>query len=143
MAELEFHLDHVALAVRDAGRAARFFLEVMGGKPGAGGENSLEGYRWRQYRFASGKIELLEPTGAGFLSRFLERRGEGVHHVTFLTPDLTLALEAIRASGVEPIRVNLDHPYWKEAFIHPRDAFGVLIQIAQASFREPEDRDRG
>ena len=72
-------------------------------------------------KFATGpKIELLTPTGgsgAAFLDRFLAGRGAGPHHFNFLVTDIEDALTLIKASGIEPIRVNLANPDWKEAFL--------------------------
>ena len=94
------------------------------------------GYWWGQLEFAAGpKIELLTPTGgrgAAFLDRFLAARGAGPHHFNFLVTDIEDALARIKASGIEPVGVNLANPGWKEAFLHPRDAHGIVIQVAAA-----------
>jgi methylmalonyl-CoA/ethylmalonyl-CoA epimerase len=76
--------------------------------------------------------------GDGFVQRFLDRRGEGVHHVTFKVPDILASIAHVRSTGVELINVSTDHPGWKEAFIHPKDAHGVLLQLAQSSFSDEE-----
>lgn len=54
-----------------------------------------------------------------------------------MVADIGAALAAVRAAGLEPIRVNLARPAWKEAFIHPRDAQGIVVQIAQQSGPPP------
>ncbi|MGH2626839.1 MAG: hypothetical protein ACRDHY_09340, partial [Anaerolineales bacterium] len=58
---------------------------------------------------------------------------EGVHHMTLKTDDIARSLDHVRSTGIEPFGVSLDHPGWKEAFLHPKDAHGVLVQIAQSS----------
>ena len=100
----------------------------------AHGGNS-PGYWWGQLKFATGpKIELLTPTGgsgAAFLDRFLAGRDAGPHHFNFLVTDTEDALTLMKASGIEPIGVNLANPDWKEAFLHPRNTHGIVIQVAQ------------
>ncbi len=91
-----------------------------------------EGFRFVQYRYPNRmKIELLQPIDqTGFLTRFLQRRGEGVHHLTFRVKGIESRLEDLRARGFEPVQVALQGR-WKEAFIHPKQAHGVLIQLLE------------
>jgi methylmalonyl-CoA/ethylmalonyl-CoA epimerase len=137
---LDAQVDHVAVAVRSVGAAVPLFVDALGGEFLFAGENSSQGFRWAQFRFPhGGKIELVTPiAGDGFVQRFLDTRGEGVHHVTFKTPDIFRSVEHLRAKGVELMRVSTDHPTWKEAFIHPKDAHGVLIQIAQSAWSDEQ-----
>ncbi|MFN2543640.1 MAG: VOC family protein [Actinomycetota bacterium] len=128
-------LDHVAIAVHDAEETAKLFRDVLGAEFLFFGDNKEQGFRFVQFGFPfGGRVELVTPIGDGFVSRFLDRRGEGVHHVTFKVTDLRSQVERMQAEGVELIMVNLEDPHWKEAFIHPRNAHGVLIQIAESSF---------
>jgi methylmalonyl-CoA/ethylmalonyl-CoA epimerase len=124
--------DHVAVGVRDVEKSAFVFRDILGGEPVGGMEVPAEGFRFTQYRYANRmKIELMEPLGqGGFLPRFLERRGEGVHHLSFRVTDLEARLAELRSRGIEPVHVVLEGP-WKEAFIHPRLAHGVLIQLLE------------
>ena len=76
----------------------------------------------------------MTPTGgpdAAFLERFLASRGAGPRHFNFIVSDIEATLARIRALGLEPVGVNLSNPYWKEAFLHPRSAHGIVIQVAQ------------
>jgi len=124
--------DHVGVAVRDIEAAAYLFSDVLGGEYVGGWEVPEEGFRFAQYRFPNKmKLELLEPMGGGgFLARFLERKGEGVHHLTFRVTDIERRLDDLGSTGIEPVHVILDGR-WKEAFIHPRQANGVLIQLLE------------
>ena len=137
---LDAQVDHVAIAVRNVGAAVPLFVDALGGEFLFAGENRSQGFRWAQFRFPNGgKIELVTPTTPdGFVQRFLDRRGEGVHHVTLKVPDIGRAIAHLREQNVELMRVSTDHPSWKEAFIHPRDGHGVLIQIAQSRFSDEE-----
>jgi methylmalonyl-CoA/ethylmalonyl-CoA epimerase len=126
-------LDHLAIGTPALTDGWELFGGVLGGRWVDGGDSP--GYWWGQLGFASGpKIELLTPTGgpdAAFLERFLAARGAGPHHFNFLVTDIQATLAGIRALGIEPIGVNLDNPHWKEAFLHPRGAHGIVIQVAQ------------
>jgi methylmalonyl-CoA/ethylmalonyl-CoA epimerase len=132
-------IDHVAVAVWDVGAAASLFRDVLGGRFLFGADQADQGFRFVQYRFPSGgKVELVTPIGDGFVSRFLERRGEGVHHVTLRVEDLASQMERLRESGLSLTGVSLEDEHWKEAFIHPRDAHGVLIQLAESPHDDEE-----
>src|SRR5580698_5715036 len=126
-------LDHLAIGTRTLPDGWELFGGVLGGTWAYGGDSP--GYWWGQLKFAAGpKIELLTPTGgpdAAFLDRFLTARGAGPHHFNFLVTDIEGTLARIKASGIEPVGVNLANPDWKEAFLHPRDAHGIVIQVAQ------------
>ena len=126
-------LDHLAGGTPALSAGWELFADVLGGTWAYGGDDP--GYWWGQLNFASGpKIELLTPTGgpdAAFLERFLAARGAGPHHFNFLVPDIETTLARIKAAGIDPVRVNLANPAWKEAFLHPRAAYGIVIQVAQ------------
>jgi methylmalonyl-CoA/ethylmalonyl-CoA epimerase len=126
-------IDHVSVAVHDASEAAKLFRDALGGEFRGFGDNHDQGFRWVQYRFpGGGRLELVTPIREGsFVSRFLQRRGEGVHHVTLRVDDLPSHVQRLRAAGVELTMVNLEDPSWREAFIHPKNAHGVLVQIAE------------
>jgi methylmalonyl-CoA/ethylmalonyl-CoA epimerase len=132
-------LDHLAVGTPALADGWDLFGGVLGGTWAHGGDSA--GYWWGQLRFAAGpKIELLTPTGgpdAAFLERFLAGRGAGPHHFNFVVTDIEDVLSRIRASGIEPIGVNLANPDWREAFLHPRSAHGIIIQVAQQGGAPP------
>ncbi len=124
--------DHVAIGLHEIEQGAVLFRDILGGEPVAGWDVPGEGFRFAQFRYPNRmKIELMEPLGdSGFLPRFLARRGEGVHHLTFRVKDIESKLEYLRSRDIEPVNVVLEGR-WKEAFIHPRQAHGVLIQLME------------
>ena len=126
-------LDHLAIGTQALSDGWDLFTGVLGGTWAYGGDSP--GFWFGQVKYAAGpKIELLKPTGgpdAAFLERFLAARGAGPHHFNFLVTDIEDTLARIRASGLEPVGVNLANPYWREAFLHPRSAHGIVIQVAQ------------
>ena len=126
-------LDHLAIGTPALTDGWDLFGGVLGGAWCYGGDSP--GFWWGQLEFAGGpKIELMMPTGgpdAAFLERFLAARGAGPHHFNFIVADILQTLAKIRAFGLEPVGVNLASPHWKEAFLHPRSAHGIVIQVAQ------------
>lgn len=134
----EFVFDHVAVAVRSIKQALPLYRDALGGEYLMGGDQAGT-WRWLQLRFpGGGKVELLEPLDDGFLSEFLDRYGEGLHHVTFKTDDIEAAIAHVQEQGYELVDINLDDPHWKEAFVRPSKAHGTLIQIAWSSSTDDE-----
>src|SRR3984957_10567978 len=126
-------LDHLAIGTTTLADGWDLFGGVLGGR-WVYGDNS-PGFWWGQLSYAGGpKIELLTPADgpdAAFLERFLAAHGAGPHHFNFIVSDIEATLGRIRALGIEPVGVKLDNPSWKEAFLHPRSAHGIVIQVAQ------------
>lgn len=132
-------IDHVAIAVRDMRASMRLYSEILGAPFLFAGDAHRQAFRWAQFRLpGGGKFELVTPLGEGFVSRFLERRGEGVHHVTMKVPDIHRAIEHLTATGIPLFSVSTDNANWKEAFVHPREANGVLLQFAQSAWTDEE-----
>ncbi len=123
LTDLIDYLDHVAPGVHDLRAAARLF-QLLGGTFITGADNARQGFRWIHYRLPGGaKIEALAPVSDDcFLRRFLQSRGEGVHHLTFKVSSVSDA--ARRAEGGRALRRS----GCLERVIHlsvqrPRDAY--------------------
>lgn len=127
-----FRFDHIAIAQPRIADVVPCLVGVLGAVPAYGAP--AREYRFFQWRFeGGGRLEVLEPRGSdGFLHRFLSRRGPGVHHVTFKVPDLDEACQRARALGYDIVGFNVSDPHWKEAFLHPRQALGIVVQFAEA-----------
>ena len=125
--------DHVALAVRRMTDPWPVFADALGGRYLDRGINP--GFGWTQLRFAHGfVVEGLHPErtdDADFLTRFLDGSGPGPHHLTFKVPDLPALLGRARDAGYAPLGESFDDPAWAEAFLHPSQAHGVVVQLAQ------------
>src|SRR5262249_34192796 len=63
---------------------------------------------------------------------FVARHGPGPHHLTYKVDDLATTLDRVRTAGYQPVNVDLSDPDWKEAFLHPREAHGTVVQPAEA-----------
>lgn len=133
-------MDHVAIGTHALTDGWDLFGGLLGGSWVYGGDSP--GFWWGQLRFRAGpKIELLRPAGgpdAAFLERFLASRGAGPHHFNFIVPEISMALSRVRALGIEPVQISLVSATWKEAFLHPKDAHGIVIQVAEQSGPPPE-----
>jgi methylmalonyl-CoA/ethylmalonyl-CoA epimerase len=127
-------IDHVSLAVNDFKSAMRFFVDVLGAVEGAAANDDSKKFFWSLFSMGDlSRFEIISPAGKGsFLERFLSNCEGGVHHIALQTPDISLAKKALDENGV-PYFGYYEYSglSWKEIFIHPRDAFGVLIQIAE------------
>lgn len=127
-------IDHVSVAVPDQAKAEDFFRRILGAIPGAWAEDPVLKYFWRLFSVGDlSRLEIISPTGEdSFLAGFLKSRGCGVHHITLQTPDIKQFIAYLEAQGIPYFGYN-EYPdgRWKEIFIHPRDSFGVLIQVAE------------
>lgn len=131
MAHVTF--DHIAIALPHIDAAPAVLVGELGGAPYFGMEAGV--FRFGQWRFeGGGRIEVLEPRGEdGFLHRFLAQHGPGIHHVTFKVPSLRQACDRAEALGYGVVGYSDASPYWKEAFLHPRQAMGIVVQLAQSA----------
>src|SRR5436309_5348179 len=128
-------LDHVAVATEDQQPAWLRYAGELGGQYDGGGPSP--GFWAGQVAYANGmRVEVLEPANVeqnDFLRRFLDRNGPGPHHLTFKVPDIRQALAAAEQAGYRPVSVDLSNPWWQEAFLHPKDAPGVVVQLAHSA----------
>ncbi len=126
-------IDHVSIAVRDLESARRFFCDVLGGHQLYSATEAGEGFRWTAIALGSScALELIDPVGEdSFLHRFLDRRGDAAHHIAFQVDDLEAARATLEARGVPTFGYNDADPAWKYLYVHPKHAFGVLLQFAE------------
>ena len=127
-------IDHVAIAVRDLEAAVAWYSSVLGATVEHREVVGSDGVEEALVRVADSYIQLLTPTsGSSPVARFLERRGEGLHHVAFRVEDCAAALEAVKASGGRVID-EAPRPGSRGttvAFVHPAASFGTLIELVQ------------
>lgn len=125
-------LDHIAIALPRIADAPSVLVAVLGGVPERSRPSGA--FRWASWTYAGGgRLEILEPMGAdGFLQRFLAAHGPGVHHVTFTVPNLGEVCRRAESHGYGIVGRDESDPSWKEAFFHPKQALGIVIQLAEA-----------
>jgi len=127
-------LDQVAIAVKSLGPAVAFFRDVLGLEPGEAEDVPSQGVRVVKFTLGETAIELLEPTGPSSpIARFLETRGEGIHHVAFRVHDLEAALKRLAAANV-PLVHSTPQPGAggkRIAFASPKGTHGVLMEFCE------------
>jgi catechol 2,3-dioxygenase-like lactoylglutathione lyase family enzyme len=131
-----FDFDHISFAVHDALAWGLRLRRELGAVPIAGEELPEFRYLLMHLGDAEGgrRLELIEPVGSeGFVSRFLQRRGEGPHHLTFTVPDLSASVAVLGELGQTALAVDYAQRAWQEAFLGPDAVHGVVLQLAQTN----------
>ena len=105
---------------------------MLGGEFFEGADSPPNRFRWVQFRMPGGaKIELIAPTSEdSFLSPFLDKRGDGLHHLTLKVTDMDEAIKRAEAAGQRVVGRSRLGNNWEEAFLHPSTAHGAVIQLA-------------
>ena len=128
-------VDHIALAVRSIADASVLFRDVFGGSFVTGGDDEKLQLRSIQYTLPPGiKIELLQPLSAeSQLAGFLDKHGEGFHHVTLFFDDIEGLIPDLSAAGFEVTDTDLQDEGWRETYLRPRSGFGALFQLVDTT----------
>jgi methylmalonyl-CoA/ethylmalonyl-CoA epimerase len=126
------NIEHIGIAVKDLRASIKFFEAVLG----------LECYKIETveeqqvktafFKIGDTKIELLESTSAdGPVARFIEKKGEGVHHIAFAVEDLEQALNEVESKGIKLIdrTPRRGAEGMDIAFLHPKSTHGVLLEF--------------
>ena len=125
---------HLGYAVRDIGAASRFYEENFGVVPGEPEVVEEQGIVATMFSIGDSTIELVQPTRPDSpVGKFLDKRGEGVHHVAFEVEDLLETLADLKRNGVELIdeEPRRGAGGTRIAFVHPKGAFGVLTELVE------------
>ena len=130
------NLYHVAIAVNDMAEAEKLYETALGLKVEHRETVEEQGVNTSMLVPEKGgtAIELLEPVDDDSpISKFLDKRGEGIHHICFLVDDIEAALERLKAQGVRLIDESPRQGAYNSrvAFIHPKAMNGVLIELAE------------
>lgn len=128
------HVDHIGIAVQSVDNRHPFWTDALG-LPFAGDEIvETQKVKTAFYPVGEGEVELLEPTSAdGPIAKFIDNKGEGIHHIAFRVADIEAALAELKEKGVRLIdetpRVGAGGA--KIAFIHPKATGGVLVELCE------------
>ncbi|HEX9311806.1 MAG TPA: methylmalonyl-CoA epimerase [Actinomycetota bacterium] len=127
-------IDHVGIAVRDLEAAVEEYRASLGVEPVHRERVEDQGVEEVLFPVGTSYVQLLTATGPDTpVGRFLERRGEGVHHVGYRVADVAAALERLRTAGV-PLVDEAPRPGSRGttvAFVHPKGFRGVLVELVQ------------
>lgn len=142
-------LDHVGIACRDLAAKVAFYESVFGLTVVSVETNEEQGVKEAMLAVTDGApgpgvsyVQLLEPLGPGTpVGRFIERRGEGVHHVGYRVIDIEAAMKSVESAGIRLIDRRPRHGSMGAsiAFLHPGDIGGVLTELVQSAARAPHD----
>ena len=126
-------IDHIGIAVRSLEQASDLYESVFGLPGGRVEEVPSQGVRVRKFSVGESRLELLEPTSAESpVASFLEKRGEGVHHICYAVRHFDAALKEIRQKGLRIVGEPSPGSDGKRVvFIHPKSTFGVLIELVE------------
>ncbi|NNN00885.1 MAG: methylmalonyl-CoA epimerase [Acidimicrobiaceae bacterium] len=134
MDSLLTEIDHVAIAVNDLEAAIAWYRDVFAASVEHRESVESDGVAEALLRVSDSYIQLLTPTRADSpVAKYLEKFGEGLHHVGYRVADCAIALEAVKASGARVID-DLPRPGSRGtivAFVHPKTSFGTLIELVE------------
>jgi len=133
-AEKALAIDHLGIAVRSIDRALKFYQEQLGFTVALRETVEQERVHAAMLPVGESRIELLEASAPdSAIAKFIDKRGEGLHHVAIKVPDLAGAVERLKAAGArllnEPRPGAGGHLY---VFVHPSATGGVLLELIQA-----------
>ncbi|HSS10990.1 MAG TPA: methylmalonyl-CoA epimerase [Acidimicrobiales bacterium] len=127
-------IDHVAIAVRDLDSAITWYQEMFGATVAHREVVDRDGVEEALLTVADSYIQLLTPMSADSpVAKYLDRNGEGIHHVGYRVDDCAAALSTLQENGVRVID-STPRPGSRGttvAFVHPKAAFGTLIELVQ------------
>ena len=128
------HINHVALVVNDMDETLEFYRRVFGVRSAVTEEVPDQGVRAAVVRIGGSLLELIQPTDPdGGVAKFIERRGEGMHHICFEVDDLRGTLDRLDGDGVRLVdKAPRQGLVGDIAFLHPRSTRGVLIELVDA-----------
>ncbi len=137
-------LHHVGIVVADIGAAVARYA-ALGFEHGERFEMIEQGVIAVTYRAGPGYVELIQPTDPdGAIARFMNKRGEGMHHIAYRVPDIEGTLARLSTAGVSLIdeRPRTGAHGWRIAFIHPESCNGVLTELVEAVDGNQSDRQQ-
>lgn len=127
-------VNHIGIAVKSIDQSISYYTETLGLKLLAIEEVATQNVRVAFIDAGNVKLELLESLGAeGAVSKFIEKRGEGVHHIAFGVTDIRTRMKELAEKGVQLLQ---DEPKpgaggAEVAFLHPKSSFGVLYELCE------------
>ena len=127
-------IDHIGIAVRSIDATLALYRDALGVDPGPRIVVEHEKVEVAMLPLGGPRLELLEATSEdSVIAKFIEKRGEGLHHVAIRVPDLAVAVERIKARGARLVkdRIQKGAEGYKYVFVHPGSAGGVLLELIE------------
>jgi len=128
------HIEHIGIAVKDLAQAITYWENLLGTKCYNIEEVKDQKVKTAFFKIGQTKIELLESTDPeGPIGKFIEKKGEGIHHMAFAVEGIEQALVDVESNGVQLIdkapRNGAEGLHI--AFLHPKSTFGVLTELCE------------
>ena len=125
-------ISHLGIAVKNLEEAREFYRSVFGlesSEPIIGGDGTI---KVSMVAVGSVLIELLQPAGnEGVMAKFLEKRGEGFHHICYEVEDINAEIASLKAAGIEVLGEVKPGAEGMSVFLHPRGTHGVLVELVE------------
>ncbi|WP_347156445.1 methylmalonyl-CoA epimerase [Pontibacter chitinilyticus] len=128
------HIEHIGIAVKNFGEANSLYFKLLGVAPYKTEHVASEAVNTSFFKVGDSKIELLEGTTPdSAINKFIEKRGEGIHHIAFEVQDIIAEMARLKQEGFtllnEAPKKGADNKL--VCFVHPKSANGVLIELTQ------------
>lgn len=127
-------IEHLGIAVKELSKANEVFEKLFGSAPYKVEEVEREGVSTSFFRIGDNKVELLEATDPESpVSKFIEKNGEGLHHVAFEVDDIHAEMERLKGEGFRLIHEDPQDGADNKSicFLHPKDTNGLLVELCQ------------
>ncbi len=125
-------ISHLGVAVKDLEEARNYYRSVFGlesSDPIIGGDGTV---KVSLVEVGNAIVELLQPIGSeGVMTKFLEKRGEGIHHLCYEVDDINAEVESLKAKGMEVLGEPRPGAEGMAVFLHPRGTHGVLVELVE------------
>ena len=128
------HIEHIGIAVKNLDESIKFYEDVLGLKCYRIEEVKDQKVKTAFFQIGQTKIELLESTDPeGPIGKFVQKKGEGMHHIAFAVNDVNSSLEELKKKNIKLIddRTRKGAENLDIAFLHPKSANGVLIELCE------------
>lgn len=127
-------IEHIGIAVKNIGQSNKLFAKLLGVEPYKMEEVASEGVRTSFFQSGPNKVELLEATTLDSpIAKFLDRKGEGIHHIAFAVEDIESEILRLKKEGFKVLnetpKKGADNKL--VAFLHPKGTNGVLVELCQ------------
>ena len=131
-------ISHLGVAVKDLEAAREFYRSVFkleSSDPIISGDGTIN---VSLIQVGESVIELLQPRGSeGVMAKFLEKRGEGIHHICYEVDDIHTVIDSVKNQGIQVLGEPMLGAEGMSVFLHPRSTFGVLTEFVQ------KEKDKG
>ena len=132
-------LEHIGIAVKDLKESNALFERLLGAAPYKAEEVASEHVMTSFFKVGESKVELLEATAPeSAIAKYIEKKGEGIHHLAFEVEDINTEMERLRAEGFQLLNPEPKRGADNKlvCFVHPKTANGVLVEICQTIRKE-------